>query len=184
MIKWIGISVGIVLLIFILIPNFIEQKPSEFELAVISNDVSKVKMLLNSGVNVNLNYGLIRACSGSGHEEVARLLLENGANVNSSTENGSTPLFWAVRFGHYNIVKLLITHGADINQHEKSNVTPLHQAVEYKHLDVVKLLIQNNVEPNKIDYAGKTPLDYAGEENVLVELLRKHGAKYAFELKD
>ena len=185
MIKWIKISVGIIffiLFVIILIPNFIEQKPSEFEIAVISNDVDKIKMLLKNGANVDLNYGLIRACAGSGHEDVARLLLENGANVNSSTGNGSTPLFWAARFGHYNIAKLLIKYGADINQHEKSKVTPLHQAVQYKHFDIVKLLIQNEVEPNKIDWAGKTALDYAGEENGLIEILRTHGAKYAYEL--
>lgn len=42
-------------------------------------------------------------------------LIKNGANVNITATNGSTPLFWAAQRGHFEIVEELVNQGADLN---------------------------------------------------------------------
>ncbi len=61
-----------------------------------------------------------------GHEEVAKLLLENGANVNSIAEdrNRGTPLHWAVRAQRLESVKILVEAGADIHSENGNGHTP------------------------------------------------------------
>ena len=54
------------------------------------------------------------------------------------------------------------------------------------HKEVVKLLIANNAKVNgKTDDDGYTPLDLAikNKREIIVDLLRKHGAKTKKELK-
>ena len=51
-----------------------------------------------------------------GHEAVVKLLLEQGAEVESKDEDGRTPLWRAARNGHEAVVKLLLEKGADNSQ--------------------------------------------------------------------
>jgi ankyrin repeat protein len=85
----------------------------------------------------------------------------------------------AVSAGFKNIAKLLIDKGTDVNAKDNWYWTPLHSAV-YKDKEMVELLITRGANVNVRDGAGRTPLWY-GEKNghtEIVELLRKHGAKY------
>ncbi|KIX03194.1 uncharacterized protein Z518_06746 [Rhinocladiella mackenziei CBS 650.93] len=52
--------------------------------------------------------------SENGHEDVARLLIEKGAAVDSTDEYGRTPLSWASGNGHEDVVRLLIEKGAEL----------------------------------------------------------------------
>ena len=45
------------------------------------------------------------ACAG-GHEEVIRVLLDAGANVEDHNENGHTPLMEAASAGHVGVAKV------------------------------------------------------------------------------
>ncbi|MGB7131883.1 MAG: ankyrin repeat domain-containing protein, partial [Candidatus Sulfotelmatobacter sp.] len=47
-----------------------------------------------------------------GREEVVRLLIENGANINAADLDGGTPLHWARTHGYQHIEDLLRQHGA------------------------------------------------------------------------
>ena len=47
--------------------------------------------------------------------ELAKMLLNHGADPNSSAAGGSCPLFWAMLWQSEEIVKLLVKSGADIN---------------------------------------------------------------------
>ena len=46
---------------------------------------------------------------------VAKLLLENGADVNARDENGNTPLKIAINSGKEDMIEFLLAHGADAN---------------------------------------------------------------------
>jgi ankyrin repeat protein len=52
--------------------------------------------------------------SANGHEDVARFLLANKANINARTNDGHTPLHWAAWNGHKELAKLLLTNKADV----------------------------------------------------------------------
>jgi ankyrin repeat domain-containing protein 17 len=49
------------------------------------------------------------ACAG-GHEEVVRVLLEAGANVEDHNENGHTPLMEAASAGYVTVAKVTFIH--------------------------------------------------------------------------
>ena len=84
---------------------------------------------------------LIEAARG-GHEEVIRVLLKAGAEVNKMVKHGMSPLHLAVSFGHIEIVKLLLESGADPNEESSGRVTSLQLAALKGHHDVCKVLLQ------------------------------------------
>lgn len=68
--------------------------------------------------------------AGYNNLEVARFLLENGAEVNLKDKGGLIPLHNASSFGHLEIAGLLIECGAEVNQPDKWGYTPLHEAAQ------------------------------------------------------
>jgi len=48
----------------------------------------------------------------AGHLDIVRLLIQKGANVNSTTKTNSTPLRAACFDGHFEIVQYLVQSGA------------------------------------------------------------------------
>ena len=62
--------------------------------------------------NTPLHYA---ACGG--YEDVVRVLIKGGANVEEHNENGHTPLMEAASAGKVNVAKILLEAGAGINTH-------------------------------------------------------------------
>lgn len=65
----------------------------------------------------------------NGALEVARLLLEHGADVNALPENHWSPLKSAVKGGHRELIDLFLDRGADIDIADESGYTALMNAV-------------------------------------------------------
>ena len=55
---------------------------------------------------------LLRAAK-DGNEAVVKLLLKNGAQLESTDKDGRTPLWWAAENGHGAVVKMLLENGAE-----------------------------------------------------------------------
>ena len=65
------------------------------------------------------------ACQ-NGHVDVARLLLDKGADVNRANKNGWTPLSIACSKGHVDAVRLLLDKkGAEVDRAGEDDKTPL-----------------------------------------------------------
>ncbi|MEG5045844.1 ankyrin repeat domain-containing protein [Microcoleus sp. B4-C1] len=96
-----------------------------------------------------------------GSQDIAELLIANGAGVNVRNENGQTPLYRAIAIGHNEIAALLINNGTDVNNIDGSGTTPLHKAAHYGTVKILKLLIAKGAEINIQDNQRKTPLDIA-----------------------
>ena len=91
----------------------------------------------------------------SGNLEIARYLMEHGANVKARhAEGGSQPL--GLRRASRTIfamVELLLAHGADVRAADNSGETPLHLAVDRGYLALVELLIVRGADVKVRDKA-------------------------------
>jgi len=86
--------------------------------AVHKGDIKKVQDLLDKGADINeWNFGtaLIWAAS-ENRLEIAKLLIDRGADVNSLGKNGWTALGCAAGEGYGDMIDLLISKGADIDK--------------------------------------------------------------------
>jgi len=54
-----------------------------------------------------------------------KLLLEKGAELESKSNNGQTPLSWATERGHEAVVKLLLEKGVELEFKSNNGPTPL-----------------------------------------------------------
>ena len=92
----------------------------DFIHAVRNGETQTVQRLIAQGANINAaeKYGqtALMIAAELGHTEIARLLVEQGANIHPvSNYYGYTALLWAARGGHADILRLLIAHGASVN---------------------------------------------------------------------
>ena len=84
--------------------------------------------------------------------DVAKLLIENGADVNAVTDEKDTALHFVAIHGHVDVAALLLQNGADVNAvHDEKWWTPLGFAAQKGHVDIAKVLIQNGADLNAIE---------------------------------
>ena len=119
------------------------------------------------------NFTDLMVASYFGHEIVVRLLLENGAGVDSKdSQDCRTPLSWAAGRGHK-----AVENSADVDSKDsRDSRTPLSWAAENGHETVVKLLLEKAIDVDSKDSSGRTPLSYAakdGHEAIVKLLLEK-----------
>ena len=115
---------------------------------------------------------LILACY-KGNNEVAKLLIENGCDINGNSKMG-TPLMAAVVKGNIEAAKLLLQKNADPNNSDKNGTTALMYATSVKNYELVSLLTKANANPDVKDNRGNSALDYAIllNDDKLIELLK------------
>ena len=111
-----------------------------------ANHIGKVRAYIQNGIDVNArdvfgdNTGLHWAAS-LGLAEMARLLIDNGADLDIRNTDGNTPLHWAAGEGQKELVVILIAHGADINARGKNGWTPLRWAEAQSQKEIARILI-------------------------------------------
>ncbi|MDR2781107.1 MAG: ankyrin repeat domain-containing protein [Holosporaceae bacterium] len=95
-----------------------------------------------------------------GYAEMAKSLIQNGANVRAQDKYGQTPLHYAAGSGNNDIANLLIQRGASMEVRDKYGQTPLFKAVINRKQETARLLIQNGANVKAQDNTGRIPIDY------------------------
>jgi len=127
-----------------------------------SRSIEMLRFLLDHGAPVdgrdeNGSTYLQTAVKDGDLDDVARLLIERGANVNIADDEGATPL---LRVDSVKMAQLLIEHGARVNAADRDGLTPLHLAAfESENIELAKLLIAHGADVNAGNREGYTPLD-------------------------
>jgi ankyrin repeat protein len=108
-----------------------------------------------------LDYNLMIAASKGYTLEITRLI-ERGADISSETDEGVTPLVFAVSNNQTEVAKMLIDYGSDVNKLTSKYETPLLIAVKNQNEEIAEALIRTGAD---IDFTDKrydaTPLHYA-----------------------
>lgn len=79
----------------------------------------------------------------NGHEDVAELLLEHGANLLDTNYGSATPLFLAVAQGRLSMVRALLKHGREqLDIHGPKGFTALHKAAEQGDEEMVAAILE------------------------------------------
>jgi len=112
----------------------------------------------------------------AGKFRVVDVLVRYGADVNSMSDTGSTPVRSACFMTHLDIVKLLVNNNADIQKPNYNGGTCLINSVQS--VELCEFLLRNGAEVNAQDIQCKTALHYAIQEHRFetTKLLLQYGA--------
>ena len=120
-----------------------EQANKDLLSAAKQENLELVKEAIAEGADVNAkinNSTALHIISQSGNTEIAKVLIDNKADVNIKVKTGITPLMVASYYGNRDIVKLLLDNGANANIFAQNGDTPLSIAENKNHRDIVNLL--------------------------------------------
>lgn len=115
-------------------------------IASANDSLEVVAQLLAHGAQANatMEFGItaLDFAAAQGSPDVARLLLDAGADVNNRDEKtATTPLHRAAIRGDWDMVTLLVGRGARVDAETFDKATPLFAAAEYGHLEVAQFLM-------------------------------------------
>lgn len=145
-----------------------ELSPGDrFAVAIEKGDLDAVKTLVEEGntPDTPIDYGgnrltpLMKA-AWEGELEIARYLIDKGADVNYSNQDKETPLHQAIGREQVDLVRFLIEKGAKVNVADVRGFTPLHKAAAAGNVEIVKLLVVAKADTDAEMY-GLTPLMFA-----------------------
>jgi ankyrin repeat protein len=133
--------------------------------------------------------------------ELAKSLVERGADVRAPNRRGAEPLHYAAdgsssadsqsRGAQREVIVYLIGAGAVPDVMDKSGVAPLHRAVRSRCSEAVSALIAHGADPRLMNKSGSSPLHLAvqntgksnsgsdaakAEQRRIIALLLEHGA--------
>ena len=154
--------------LFVLLPMLLLAQPKEvidaynLQNAINSNNVEKVKKLINDGTGVNVQYNgrnALHVASENNSTEMVQIILDAGGDVNSKRDdgNGITTLQNAIRSFRCQsaIIQLLLAKGADPNVSGPDNSLAINDAImksgdKQESLKILELLIKHkaNVNPD------------------------------------
>jgi ankyrin repeat protein len=113
--------------------------------------------------------------SRQGHSEVARVLLDGGADTTIRDKYDWCPLERSSEMGRVEVVRVLVENHADVNLSDGKGRPALYFASRAGEVAVCRLLLENGANANAKKVDDRTPLHRAGNEEV-AQLLLEYGA--------
>lgn len=112
-------------------------------LACYRGNVEVAKFLIDNVKDVNYKSQEGTALSGLSvkyNKDLVTYLLNKKADPNIADATGSTPLFWAVKFGNKELIELLLRYKADKALKDAQGMTPFEYALQTNNKEIINLL--------------------------------------------
>ena len=143
--------------------------------AATSGEVSKVKTLIENGVNPDAadSTGLtaLMAASHSGKVEILELLLQAGVPIDTKDSSGYTALMFSCNSGRFSCARYLIENGANVHEVDNDGSTPLMFCAQHGYNDIVRILLEKGADPTTKGNHGLSAIGFA-KQNGLTETER------------
>lgn len=171
-------------IVFILLTSC-SNSNNELYSAIAEGSFSDVEKIIETGVDINYKYKNDR--NESEHTalhyavkyrefDIAKLLIEKGADVNAINIYGWHPLLHAVNDSNFALTELLLQNGADIkHENPETGSSCIHYAIGNDDLKIVKLLLKYGANIYAVDYAKQTALFCAKEKTEIFYLMINYG---------
>lgn len=164
--------------------------------AAVEKRLDVVQLLVEEGANLeavtnekHIEPGstVLMACAEKNSRKCFQHLLDKGADIFKTRDDGADALYIAARYGHLDIIEQIIDNGkmeSLINRPTFRGRTALQTAAHHGHIQVCKLLLKNNANLNHRDDHKFTALIYASNQGHfdVVKWLVENGANV--HLKD
>lgn len=108
--------------------------------------------------------------TGPSRLEVAKILLEQGANIRAATTDGQTVLHGAARLGDTELVRYFVEHGANVRAVNAHAKTALHNAARTANVEAVRYLIDQGADVHAVTTEGETILHAACSKGYITKL--------------
>ena len=164
------------------LPN---HKHCPLQMASIIGNEGSVKELLKYGADVN-NFGFIHhtaliAATKGKNDVIARLLIENGIEMDQISDLNPSALAIVVEYEQYNTVDALICRKADPNITTDWFPPPLHYAIEKHDQCMVRKLLESGADPSLSGIDGTALHAACGASDLeIMSLLLEYGANINF----
>ncbi len=148
----------------------VNAKCNPLELAASVGNRDMIIYLTRRGAKIQNPNKLLLAAAAGGQKWLLDILLEEGANINARSFSGDGIVTGAVLGGHPELIPYLVKHGADVNAHDDYGNSALHTAALTGNLKAVQLLENWGANLALRDKGGMTAADLA----------KKYGKKQVF----
>ncbi|KAF5306570.1 hypothetical protein FQR65_LT07297 [Abscondita terminalis] len=123
--------------------------------------VKKMRPLV-ANIDLQNNHGetALHVSVANNHLDVARFLVDEGADVNATDENVVTPYYLACKLGAVDFVEKLLPLVEDVNLQNILGGTALHVCLENEDIEIARFLIEKGADLNLSDDSNMTPFLY------------------------
>lgn len=161
-----------------------------------NNALQAVEKALESGVEVNTTdsdqRNLLLIATNKSLNEMAKLLVKHGADVNQQALNLDSAFLYAGASGQTELVQLYLDHGARFDVFNRYNGTALIPACERGHVETVRLLANTKDFPidhiNRLQWTGLMEAVVLGDGSAkfqqIVQILKEAGADLSIPDRD
>lgn len=163
--------------------------------AAAAGDVPTVLVLLKNRAGIGTKDTLgswtpLHYAARSGHESLARVLLDAGADRNAVDSSERTPLHIAAGHGHTSVLQELLRtrekRDVHVNAADAQRLTALHNAALAGYEDAAMVLLHAGAEKDATDMWGWTPLYFAAVSGspAVIRVLLAYKADVAVQDKE